>query len=92
MFLVEGLPTIVLAPVTWFLMPDSPVTARFLTEEEKVVAQARVVRQVGKAQESGHGSIRFSEIGATLLDAKAWFTAVRHDRSRATRHHIEWVD
>src|SRR5208282_4565996 len=35
LFLVEGLPTIVMAPVTWFLLPDSPTSASFLTEEEK---------------------------------------------------------
>lgn len=77
LFLVEGLPTIVMAPVMWVLLPDSPTSASFLTEEEKNVARARVVRQVGKTDETGAGGIKLREIGLTLIDAKAWFTAVR---------------
>src|ERR1700761_6215734 len=47
LFLVEGLPTILMAPVAWFCLPDSPDKAKYLTEEEKVVAKARSVRQAG---------------------------------------------
>lgn len=36
LFLVEGLPTICMAPVAYFFLPDTPDKARFLTEEEKV--------------------------------------------------------
>ncbi|MDR1386321.1 MAG: MFS transporter [Propionibacteriaceae bacterium] len=35
MFLIEGLPTIVLGLLTLFLLPDSPRTAKFLTPAEK---------------------------------------------------------
>ncbi|MDR1213013.1 MAG: MFS transporter [Propionibacteriaceae bacterium] len=35
MFLIEGLPTVLLGLVTLFLLPDSPQTAKFLTEAEK---------------------------------------------------------
>ena len=74
LFLVEGLPTILMAPITYYLMPDSTASARFLTEEEKVVARARGVRQEGSV-EVGH-KVNFKEIGETMIDAKAWFTAV----------------
>ena len=74
LFLVEGIPTILAAPLAWFYLPDSPTSAKFLTEEEKEVARARVIRQHG-AQEDGH-KISFKEIGLTLVDPKAWFTAV----------------
>jgi hypothetical protein len=74
LFLVEGLPTIAMAAVTFFFLPDSPNTAKFLTEEEKVVAKARGVRQVGHGNRIG--SINVKDIGATFLDPKAWFTAV----------------
>ena len=63
-----------MAPVAWFFLPDSPANARFLTEEEKVVARARGVRQTG--QEERAGGLVWKDIGMTLLDAKAWFTAV----------------
>ena len=50
LFLIEGLPTIAAAPMTWFLMPDSPASAKFFNEEEKIVARARGVRQEGQAE------------------------------------------
>ena len=36
LFIVEGLPTLCMAPVAYFFLPDAPDKARFLTEEEKV--------------------------------------------------------
>ena len=75
LFLVEGIPTILAAPLAWFFLPDCPAQAKFLTEEEKEVARARGLRQHGEAERSN--GIVWKEIGLTLLDAKAWFTAVR---------------
>lgn len=74
LFLVEGLPTIAMAAVTFFYLPDSPSTARFLDEDEKRIAMARGVRQAGHGKRVG--SINFKDIGATFLDPKAWMTAV----------------
>ena len=76
LFLVEGIPTLLMVPVTFFFLPDSPSSAKFLTEEEKVIARARGVRQTGNKDESHHGGLVWKDIGLTLLDAKAWFTAV----------------
>ncbi|TVY86254.1 putative transporter, partial [Lachnellula willkommii] len=50
LFLVEGLPCIVAGVATFFLMPDSPEKASFLTEEEKEVTRARALRQVGSGE------------------------------------------
>ena len=75
LFLVEGIPTILAAPLAWFYLPDSPTSAKFLTAEEKEVARARVVRQHGTQSEESH-RVSLKEIGLTLVDAKAWFTAV----------------
>jgi hypothetical protein len=77
LFLIEGIPTLLMVPVAYFFLPDSPGKAKFLTEEEKVVARARGVRQTGKGGDSHHGGLRLKDIGLTLIDAKAWFTAVR---------------
>lgn len=74
LFLVEGVPTLLAAPLAWFFLPDSPTKARFLTEEEKEVARARVLRQHGHVKENS--KISWKEIGQTLCDSKAWFTAV----------------
>lgn len=67
-----------MAAVAYRFLPVSPDKARFLTEEEALVAKARGVRQVGDVARVG--GIVWKDIGATLLDAKAWFTAVRHHR------------
>lgn len=90
LFLVEGLPTICMAPVAFFFLPDTPDKARFLTEEEKVsegslrkttdadtlklIAKARGVRQVGSVERLG--GIVWKEVGLALMDVKCWFTAV----------------
>ena len=75
LFLVEGLPTILVTAVAFFFLPDSPDRARFLNDGEKLVAKARGVRQVGNLKRVG--GIVWKDIGAALLDAKCWFTAVR---------------
>lgn len=74
LFLVEGLPTVCMAAVAYFFLPDAPDKARFLTEEEKVVARAREVRQVGT--EGRRGGVNWKDIALTLIDVKAWLTAV----------------
>ncbi|QDS78074.1 hypothetical protein FKW77_003631 [Venturia effusa] len=73
LFLVEGLPTVVMALVTFFFLPDSPSKARFLNEEEKKVAVSRGVKQAGKADRIG--GIKWKDVAATFMDLKAWFTA-----------------
>jgi MFS family permease len=73
LFLVEGLPCIVAGVAVWFIMPDSPEKASFLTEEEKVVTRARAVRQVGSEDAHRVGHIDFKDVGAALLDLKVGF-------------------
>lgn len=73
LFLVEGLPTIILAAVAFFYLPDSAEKAKFLSEEDKEVAKARAARQVGGSGASHSnrlGFIVWSDLGAALLDAK----------------------
>lgn len=74
LFLVEGLPTIVMAFVTYFFLPDSPEKARFLTEEEKAVAKARGVVQVGAATRLG--KIEWRELLEAAMDIKGWILGV----------------
>lgn len=81
LFLVEGLPTILLAPIAFFFIPDSPDNARFLNLEEKAIAKSRAVRQTGKSERIGGVSLK--ELAQTLYDAKAWCYAVRVDAPRS---------
>jgi MFS family permease len=62
MFVVLGCVTVVLGVATFFLIPDSPSTATFLTEAEKV----RIVQHVGHGAK-GAVSARFSP--EQLIDA-----------------------
>ncbi|KAL8799750.1 MAG: hypothetical protein Q9182_005656 [Xanthomendoza sp. 2 TL-2023] len=62
-----------MAPIVYRFLPASPEKARFLDPEEALVAKARAMRQVGEAIRVGR--IVWSDIGATLADAKAWLTA-----------------
>lgn len=73
LFLVEGLPVIVMAVVTYFVMPSSPQEAWFLNAEEKQVAASRGVRQTGQAQRIG--GFDWKQAFSAFLDVKAWFTA-----------------
>lgn len=68
LFLVEGLPTIVMAVVVYFKIPDSPDTAKFLTEEERQVACARTMMQTGQEgkERLGFGGISIREILSTF--------------------------
>ncbi|KAJ5948067.1 hypothetical protein N7466_001082 [Penicillium verhagenii] len=55
LFILEGLATLLLGVVALFVLPDFPGTTKWLSETEKIVAQARL------AVDAGH---------ATLLDAE----------------------
>lgn len=85
LFLVEGLPSICLAFVAWFFLPDSPEKARFLNPEEQEVAKARAIRQVGQEGSTRVGGISFKEVGAALLDIKNWLTAVSAQNPRSPK-------
>jgi MFS family permease len=74
LFLVEGLPTLVMAPIVLFFLPNSPQHIHFLTQEEKEIATTRSVRQVGAVERIGLP--KFKDIMVTFSDPKAWFTAV----------------
>ena len=66
LFLVEGLPSILFASVAFFFLPDSPDKARFLNEEEKSIARARTVRQVGKS-EKRVGGVNWKDVGGAIV-------------------------
>jgi sugar phosphate permease len=69
LFIVEGLPCLIAAIITFCMLPDSPEKASFLTEEEKAVARARALRQVGNLDRE-IGRINFKDLGAALIDPK----------------------
>lgn len=51
-------------------MPDSPDKAKFLNEDDKLIARARAARQVGSASAHRVGGINWKDVGAALMDLK----------------------
>lgn len=56
MFVMLGCVTVMLGFTTFFLIPDSPSTAKFLTEEEKVLITQHVAQETTGAVGSGFKS------------------------------------
>ncbi|KAK0550447.1 hypothetical protein OC846_003644 [Tilletia horrida] len=48
LFIIEGIPTLLMAPVTYYLLPNSLSTARFLNDRERKIALARLLMQEGE--------------------------------------------
>ena len=76
LFLVEGFPSIVVSIFVFLYIPDNPETARYLTRREQKVARLRL-RNETTGKESGGRGLKWSEIWETLIDPKAYLTAVR---------------
>ncbi|KAK0335539.1 hypothetical protein LTR91_017035 [Friedmanniomyces endolithicus] len=74
LFIIEGLPTCILAVVVFFLLPDGITSARFLTERDKQIALHFVARNqrldVGKQQ-----GLRIREMLEGFKDPKSWIPA-----------------
>ncbi|KAG0310547.1 hypothetical protein BGZ99_000307 [Dissophora globulifera] len=51
-FILEGLPTVLLTIVVYFFLPDFPAAARFLNKEEKDLAIRRLVIDAGPATQT----------------------------------------
>jgi sugar phosphate permease len=66
LFIVEGIPAVLLAAVVYIYLPDSPETATFLTEEEKEVARERAILQTGKTGKERMGGVDFNEVLSTF--------------------------
>ncbi|KAF6235417.1 hypothetical protein HO173_006613 [Letharia columbiana] len=77
LFLVEGFPSIIVAILAWYQIPDTPDTARFLNQREKKIARLRLSkeRHTGKGTMSKKSKLDWQEIREALTDVKCWITA-----------------
>lgn len=83
LFLVEGFPSIVVAVFAWYHIPDSPGTARYLSQRLRRVATIRLRNERESAGiEVEERGLKWREIWDTLKDPKCYLTAVR------CSHHI----
>ncbi|KAH7012548.1 major facilitator superfamily domain-containing protein [Microdochium trichocladiopsis] len=67
LFIIEGHATVVLGVVCFFVLPDYPGTTSWLSETEKVVAQARLVADAGTEDEGV-----LSEDTTTIWQGLSW--------------------
>ncbi|RDW94453.1 hypothetical protein BP5796_00216 [Coleophoma crateriformis] len=72
LFVIEGIPTIIIAPFIFFFLPDSPSHARFLTEEEKTLAVERIQMRDTTAKSEVH----WHQYLAGLADYKTYVHAL----------------
>ncbi|KAF7523928.1 hypothetical protein PCG10_006232 [Penicillium crustosum] len=75
LFLVEGFPSVIVAVFAWFLIPDSPGRARFLSRRQRVVAQQRLEESTSDYQQSYGSRFNWREILKTASDPKAYMAA-----------------
>ncbi|KAI4597141.1 hypothetical protein KJ359_004652 [Pestalotiopsis sp. 9143b] len=69
LMLVEAIATIILGFAIWFLLPDFPETASWLSEKEKAFIQARLPPNAPRAREQ---HFQFREIVESLKDVRLW--------------------
>ncbi|KAJ0110217.1 hypothetical protein J7T55_000649 [Diaporthe amygdali] len=74
LFLVEGVVTVIFGVIIYFILPDFPPTAKWLTEKERAFIQARLPPNAPRAEEM---DFKFSEIISSLRDKRLWlFTLI----------------
>ncbi|PXX62207.1 sugar phosphate permease [Nocardia tenerifensis] len=58
MFLVEGVPALLLAVVTWFFLTDSPAQAKWLTSDERQWLSTELAAEQAEVEKAGHWTLR----------------------------------
>ncbi|KAF1990633.1 MFS general substrate transporter [Aulographum hederae CBS 113979] len=76
MYLVEGLLSLILAPLTFFWLPNSVPQARWLSSDEKELMRIRLERNKGVYDASE--TFSWSEIVRCLKDWKLYVQAISH--------------
>jgi MFS family permease len=71
LFILEGVPTCLLAIVAFFCLPDNPGKCRFLNEEETKVAIARAQRQPRAAELKG---LQLRQVFSAFKDYRSIFS------------------
>jgi sugar phosphate permease len=70
LFLIEGLPSVALSVIVFFCLPDRPETSKYLTEDERVLANTRLNMYVGPSE--GPRSFDMRSLNRALTDYKNW--------------------
>ncbi|KAH6679971.1 major facilitator superfamily domain-containing protein [Plectosphaerella plurivora] len=68
LFIVEGVPSVILGVIVFFCMPNYPENASWLTEEEKRVQ----VQRLGLNCSQGNAKLNWNDAKETLLTFRLW--------------------
>ncbi|KAH7242892.1 major facilitator superfamily domain-containing protein [Fusarium solani] len=74
LFIIEGAPTVLFAPIVYFFLIDSPATAKFLTDQEKTFA----IERLQVRDNTSRGAVSWKQIIAGMLDYKNYIHAIIH--------------
>ena len=74
LFLIEGFPSVLVAVYAWYIIPDGPSTATYLTKREKKVARLRL-RKEKDPNAAAHKGLNLKEALSTFIDPKSYLTA-----------------
>lgn len=69
LFIIEGVPTVVLAVFTAWYLPNSPETAKFLSDEEREFASNRLAEDAGASYDH---SWSWSQVVSVFTDWKTY--------------------
>lgn len=90
LFIIEGCPTVLLAGVCWFFLPDSIHKARFLTERECNIA----LHHVGYDQKPGEfleeDKLSLKDLRHAFTDYRSKFMLFQQPKNALTTH-TDWM-
>ncbi|KAI8264242.1 putative transporter [Colletotrichum sp. SAR11_239] len=72
-FIIEGIFSIIIAPIIWFGLPNDPGNAYFLTAEEKRMMKVRAAQRV---QYMGSEEFSWDEVKIALKDPKLYISGL----------------
>ena len=77
LFIIEGLPTVLLSVVTWFWLPDNIGKTKFLDTRQKQIASVFVARNQ-QADPTGAGGFKIKELLAAFKEPKSLLPALMY--------------
>jgi MFS family permease len=80
LFIIEGFPSIIVAVWAWYVIPDSPSTAPWLSARERTIAASRLRKQTSESEAHTLGTTKtrkfdWSAVRKTLCDPRSYLTA-----------------
>ncbi|ETN39316.1 uncharacterized protein HMPREF1541_05539 [Cyphellophora europaea CBS 101466] len=77
LFIIEGLPTVCIAFVAWFILPDSLAQCKFLSDREKQIASQAVARNQ-QADPDRKSGFKFKQLLAAFKDPKSYIPGIMY--------------